>query len=89
MTSEHLELGLSKEEIIQVITLVVGSKPHDVHWDSAQAIADCATAKAVLIIRDLFYPILVHEKQHVLVAILDRLLEDVTVEAAGIKRPVI
>ena len=52
MSTDTLNLRLSKEEITQVITSVVGSKPYDIHFDSAHAIADAAVAKAVWAIHD-------------------------------------
>ena len=45
-STDTLDLKLSNEEITKAITLLVGSKPLNVHWNSAQAIADAATAKA-------------------------------------------
>ena len=74
-----LELKLSDEELLETSGLASSYKMQ-------RAIADAATTKAVLTIRDLFYPILIHEKQHVLVAILDKLLEE-TIETAGIPKP--
>jgi len=77
----ELNLSLSDEEIFEAQK----SAPEHPTSEVAdalvdRAIADAATLKAILTIRDLFYPILVHDKQHVLVAILDRLLARVTAE---------